>query len=77
MPEHKGTVKWFDYIKGYGFITPDDGSNDTFIHITSVKQSGASIVKQGQRISYDLQPDDKGNISAANIEVNEDEEMTA
>ena len=74
MSEHKGTIKWFDYVKGYGFITPDDGSSDKFVHITSVKNSGISIVKQGQKVSYELQPDSKGNLSAANLSVSEEQQ---
>lgn len=63
-----GTVKWFSPVKGYGFIQPDDGGNDVFVHISAVERSGIGNPSEGQRVSYDLQRDPrKGRMSAANL----------
>jgi CspA family cold shock protein len=56
----QGTVKFFNTDKGYGFIKPDDGSRDIFVHITAVEQAGLRGLNEGQRISYDVEPDKKG-----------------
>lgn len=56
----QGTVKFFNADKGYGFIKPDDGSRDIFVHITAVEQAGLRSLNEGQRISYDVEPDKKG-----------------
>lgn len=50
----KGTVKWFNQDKGFGFIQPDDGSTDAFVHISAVQRSGLSVLLEGQKVSYDL-----------------------
>jgi cold shock protein len=50
-----GTVKWFDSAKGYGFIQPDDGSGDVFVHISAVESAGQGDLKEGQRVSYNLE----------------------
>jgi len=55
-----GTVKRFNKIKGYGFIKPDDGGRDVFVHITAVEQAGLKGLNEGQRISFDVEPDKKG-----------------
>jgi CspA family cold shock protein len=55
-----GTVKFFNAQKGYGFIKPDDGGRDIFVHITAVERSGLSDLAEGQRISFDVEPDKKG-----------------
>lgn len=60
-----GTVKWFNVTKGYGFITPDQGGNDVFVHISAVERSGLRALNEGQKISYDLEPDRKTGKSAA------------
>jgi CspA family cold shock protein len=59
MPQ-QGTVKFFNSEKGYGFIKPDDGSRDIFVHITAVEQAGLATLNDGQRIAYDVEPDKKG-----------------
>ena len=55
-----GTVKFFNNDKGFGFITPDEGGNDVFVHITAVKDSGMADLTDGQRISFDTEPDRSG-----------------
>lgn len=62
-----GTVKWFNATKGYGFIQPEDGSKDVFLHISEVQRAGLRDVREGERLSYDLQPGQQGKVSAANI----------
>jgi CspA family cold shock protein len=65
----KGTVKWFNAERGYGFIAPDDGSNDNFVHISAVERAGLSSLSEGQKVSYDLQPGQNGKSSAENLSV--------
>lgn len=55
-----GTVKFFNKEKGYGFITPDDGARDVFVHISAVERSGLTALDDGQRVSFETQPDPKG-----------------
>ena len=55
-----GTVKFFNNDKGFGFITPDEGGNDVFVHITAVKDSGMADLSDGQRIAFDTEPDRRG-----------------
>ncbi len=63
-----GTVKFFNADKGYGFIEPDDGSKDAFVHISAVERSGMSTLTEGQKISFDLIADQKsGKMAADNI----------
>lgn len=62
-----GTVKFFDATKGFGFITPETGGNDAFVHISSVEQSGMSTLRDNQRVSYDLQEDRRGKMTAVNL----------
>ncbi len=63
-----GTVKWFNPTKGYGFITPDNGGSDVFVHISAVEQAGMKTLNEGQKISYDLQEDKaKKKTSATNL----------
>jgi CspA family cold shock protein len=59
-----GTVKWFNAQKGYGFIQPDDGSKDVFVHITAVEQSGIGNLQEGQKLSYELERGQQGKTSA-------------
>lgn len=63
-----GTVKWFNSTKGYGFIQPDDGGSDVFVHITAVEQAGLRTLNEGQKISYELVTS-KGKTSAGNLKV--------
>lgn len=62
-----GTVKFFNESKGYGFIAPDGGGNDAFVHISDVERSGMSGLRENQRVSYDLKQDDRGKTSATNL----------
>ncbi|MGF1649755.1 MAG: cold-shock protein [Hyphomicrobiaceae bacterium] len=55
-----GTVKFFDQTKGFGFITPDEGGNDVFVHISAVQASGMANLDQGMRVSFETEPDRKG-----------------
>ena len=59
-----GTVKWFNAQKGYGFIQPDDGSKDVFVHISAVEKSGIGVLREGQKLSYELEPGHQGKTSA-------------
>jgi CspA family cold shock protein len=60
-----GTVKWFNGQKGFGFIQPDDGSKDVFVHISAVERAGMSGLAEGQKISYELQADRRTGKEAA------------
>ncbi len=64
-----GTVKWFNPAKGFGFIEPEDGSNDAFVHISAVERAGLSSLGEGQKVSYELQPEQGGKSSAENLSV--------
>ncbi|MDP7547259.1 MAG: cold-shock protein [Alphaproteobacteria bacterium] len=64
-----GTVKWFNAAKGYGFIEPEDGSKDAFVHISAVERAGLSSLNEGQKISYELVPGQNGKSSAENLSV--------
>jgi len=55
-----GTVKFFNGERGYGFIKPDDGGRDVFVHITAVERAGLKALTEGQRITFDVEPDKKG-----------------
>ena len=63
----KGTVKWFNASKGFGFIQPDDGSKDIFVHISAVESSGLGTLNEGQKIQYDLTKGQDGKTSAGNL----------
>ena len=55
-----GTVKFFNAERGYGFIKPDDGGRDVFVHVTAVERAGLKSLTEGQRLSFDVEPDKKG-----------------
>ena len=61
----KGSVKWFNATKGYGFIAPEDGSGDVFVHISAVERSGLSFLEEGQKVSFEIQVDKKTQKSSA------------
>jgi len=63
-----GTVKSFDNSKGYGFITNEAGGNDAFVHISAVEAAGMSTLEKEQRLSYDLENDQRGKTSAVNLQ---------
>ena len=63
-----GTVKFFNEGKGYGFIQPDGGGNDAFVHMTAVERAGMRALRENQRVSYDLQQDNRGKMSAVNLQ---------
>ena len=62
-----GTVKWFNPQKGYGFIQPEDGSKDVFVHISAVERSGMGNLVEGQKVSFELERGDRGKTSAVNL----------
>jgi len=62
-----GTVKWFNEMKGYGFIQPDEGGDDAFVHITAVERAGMRTLSENQRVFYDLEQDQRGKTSAMNL----------
>ena len=62
-----GTVKWFNPTKGYGFIQPDDGSKDVFVHISAVERSGIGNLQEGQKLSFDVERGQQGKSSAVNL----------
>jgi len=62
-----GTVKWFNAAKGYGFIEPEDGSKDAFVHISAVERAGLGTLHEGQQVRYELQPGRNGKPSAENL----------
>ena len=64
-----GTVKWFNPAKGYGFIEPEDGSNDAFVHISAVEKAGLNLLNEGQKVSYELQAGQNGKSSAENLSI--------
>jgi len=63
-----GTVKFFNADKGYGFIAPEDGGNDAFVHISAVERAGMRTLDKDQRVSYELETDRRGKTSAVNLQ---------
>ena len=63
-----GTVKFFNADKGYGFIAPDSGGQDAFVHISAVERAGMATLNQNQRVSYELEQDKRGKTSAVNLQ---------
>ena len=72
-----GTVKFFNENKGYGFIAPDDGGNDAFVHISAVERSGMRTLRQDQRVIYELQEDRRGKMAAVNLKPAEESAESA
>ncbi|MDF1848471.1 MAG: cold-shock protein [Parvibaculaceae bacterium] len=64
-----GTVKFFNATKGYGFIEPEDGSKDAFVHISAVERAGLSTLNEGQKVSFELETGRNGKESAENLSV--------
>ncbi len=70
IPMAMGTVKWFNNQKGFGFIQPDDGNKDVFVHISAVERAGLSTLNEGQKVSFDIVADRRsGKSSADNLRV--------
>ena len=67
-----GTVKFFNENKGYGFIAPEGGGSDAFVHISAVEASGMRTLRENQRVSYDLQEDRRGKMAAVNLKSADD-----
>jgi CspA family cold shock protein len=64
-----GTVKWFNATKGFGFIQPDDGGQDVFVHVTAVERSGLGSIHEGQKLSFELERDQRsGKMSAGSLQ---------
>ena len=64
-----GTVKWFNATKGYGFIEPEDGSKDAFVHISAVERAGLGTLREGQRVNFEIRPGRDGKSSAEELAV--------
>lgn len=62
-----GTIKWFNATKGYGFIQPSDGSSDVFVHISDMQRSNITELREGDKLSYDVQRGQQGKLSACNL----------
>lgn len=67
MSQTTGTVKWFNPTKGFGFIVPDNGGSDVFVHISAVEQAGWSTLNEGQKVKFELQ-ENRGREAAANLQ---------
>lgn len=64
-----GTVKWFDSAKGFGFISPDSGGKDAFVHISAVERAGLTGLAEGQKVEYELEPGRDGRMAAGDLKV--------
>ena len=72
-----GTVKFFNESKGFGFIQPEDGGPDSFVHISDLERSGMTTLKEGQRVSYDVEDDQRGKKKATNLRTAEGAEQSS
>ena len=63
-----GTVKWFNPTKGFGFIQPEDGSKDVFVHISAVERAGKGTLNEGQKLSFELERGQQGKVSAVSLQ---------
>lgn len=63
----KGTVKWFNPTKGYGFIAPDSGGKDVFVHISAVQKAGLRTLNEGQKVAFDVEQQQNGRTAAVNL----------
>jgi CspA family cold shock protein len=63
-----GTVKWFNSVKGYGFIQPEDGAKDVFVHISAVEVTGLGSLREGQKVSFEVERGQQGQLSAVNLQ---------
>ena len=63
----KGTVKWFNPTKGYGFVAPDTGEKDVFVHISAVQKAGLRTLNEGQKLSFDVEQQPNGRAAAVNL----------
>ena len=64
LQRFQGTVRWFSRVKGYGFIQPDEGGNDVFVHISAVERAGLSTLREGQKIGYETETGRNGKVAA-------------
>jgi cold shock protein len=64
-----GSVKWFNAEWGYGFIQPDDGSKDVFVHVSAVEHSGIGNLEEGQKLSYEIEKSEQGKMSVVSLQV--------
>lgn len=64
-----GTVKWFDSVRGFGFIAPEDGAKDAFVHISAVERAGLTELREGQKVEFELMPGKNGKSAAENLRV--------
>lgn len=64
-----GTVKWFNSVKGFGFIAPENGGNDIFVHVTALQDTGLTTLQDGQRVSFEITTQKDGRAAAANIQL--------
>ncbi|MDH3704000.1 MAG: cold-shock protein [Alphaproteobacteria bacterium] len=65
----KGTVKWFNAVKGYGFIEPEDGGRDVFVHISALERAGISTLNEGQKLEFEMSPGRDGKTAADDLKL--------